>query len=113
MIRGLYTSAMGMVVQEKRQEKVSHNLANIETYSYKQQEVIAASSHQMNVLNRSNHPGRRLGAIGNMYFGTSIDDLYTDFQQGLLKETQNPLDFAIEGEGFFVVQLPGGEQAYT
>jgi len=113
MIRGLYTSAMGMIVQEKRQENVSQNLANIETNSYKQQEIIAASSHQKNVLNRSNHPGRRLSAIGNMHFGTSIDDLYTDFQQGLFKETNNPLDFAIEGEGFFVVQLPNGDQAYT
>ena len=114
MIRGLYTSAMGMIVQEKRQENVSQNLANIETPSFKQQELIAAATHRMNVLNRANDPaGRRLSAIGSMNFGASVDDLYTDFGQGLLKETNKPLDFAIEGQGFFTVLLPNGGQAYT
>jgi flagellar basal-body rod protein FlgF len=113
LIRGLYTSAMGMIVQEKRQANISQNLANIQTNSFKQQKVIAAASHRMNVVNRSNDPGGRLTSIGNMHLGTSIDDIYTDFEQGLLKETNNPLDFAIDGEGFFVVQLPDGEEAYT
>jgi flagellar basal-body rod protein FlgF len=113
VIRGLYTSAMGMIVQEKRQANVSHNLANIETTSFKQQEIIAAASNRMNVLNRSNNPGNRLSSIGSMHFGTAIDDLYTDFQQGILQETKRPLDFAIEGEGFFTIQLPNGEHAYT
>ena len=48
-----------------------------------------------------------------MHFGASVDDLYTDFGQGLLKETNKPLDFAIEGQGFFTVLLPNGSQAYT
>lgn len=113
MIRGLYTSAMGMIVQEKRQDNVSHNLANIETTSFKQQEIIATASNRMNVLNRANNPGGRLSAIGSMHFGTAIDDQYTDFQQGILQETKRPLDLAIEGEGFFTIQLPNGEQAYT
>lgn len=113
MIRGLYTGAMGMIVQEKRQANVSQNLSNIETNSFKQQELITAASKQMNVLNRSKDPAGRLTSIGNMHFGTSIDDLYTDFEQGILKETNNPLDFAIEGEGFFTVLLPNGEEAYT
>ncbi|HHY81533.1 MAG TPA: flagellar basal-body rod protein FlgF [Clostridiales bacterium] len=112
MIRGLYTSAMGMIVQQKRQENVSHNLSNIETNSFKQQELIAEASFQMDVLNRSNNHGR-LSSIGNMHFGVSVDDLYTDFEQGLLKETNNPLDFAIDGEGFFTVRLPNGQEAYT
>ena len=113
MIRGLYTSAMGMIVQEKRQANVSQNLANVETNSFKQQQIIAAASNQMNVLNRSNDPGRRLTAIGSMNFGTAIDDQYTDYRQGILQETKNPLDFAIDGDGFFTVQLPDGQIAYT
>lgn len=113
MIRGLYTSAMGMIVQEKRQANVSHNLSNIETNSFKQQKLIAAASNRVNVVNRSNDPGNRLTSIGNMHFGTSIDDLYTDFEQGVLKKTNNPLDFALDGQGFFTIQLPNGEQAYT
>jgi len=105
---------MGMIVQEKKQANVSQNLANIETPSFKQQELIASASHRMNVLNRANDPaGRRLSSIGSMYFGTSIDDLYTDYEQGVLEETSKPLDFAIEGEGFFTVLLPNGSQAYT
>ena len=113
MIRGLYTSAMGMIVQEKRQANVSQNLANIETNSFKQQELIQAASNRMNVSNRANDPGNRLTSIGNMHFGTSIDDSFTNFEQGLLKETNNPLDFVIDGEGFFTLRLPNGQEAYT
>jgi flagellar basal-body rod protein FlgF len=113
VIRSLYTGAMGMIVQEKRQESVSNNLSNIETNSFKQQTIIASASFEKSVLNRANDPGNRLTSIGSMHFGISVDDSYINFEQGILKETGRPLDFAIDGEGFFTVQLPNGEHVYT
>jgi len=113
MIRGLYTSAMGMIVQERRQANVSQNLSNVETNSFRQQQILVAASHRMNVLNRASHPGRHLTGIGSMETGTSVDGAYTDDRQGVLQETKNPLDFAIDGDGFFAVRLPDGQTAYT
>lgn len=114
MIRGLYTSAMGMIVQEKRQANVSQNLSNVETNSFKKQEIIAKAFDRVGVKNRGNNlQGNRLTTIGEMHLGVEIDDLYNDFEQGILEETNNFLDIAIEGEGFFTIQLPNGELAYT
>lgn len=112
MIRGLYTSAMGMIVQQKRQENVSNNLGNIETNGFKKQELIARAFDQVAVKNRAN-ASNQLSSIGDIHLGVMVDDLYTDFEQGILEETSNPLDFAIQGEGFFTIELPNGELAYT
>lgn len=112
MIRGLYTSAMGMIVQQKRQENVSNNLGNIETNGFKKQELIAKAFDQVAVKNRTN-ASNQLSSIGDIHLGVMVDDLYTDFEQGILEETSNPLDFAIQGEGFFTIKLPNGELAYT
>jgi flagellar basal-body rod protein FlgG len=112
MIRGLYTSAMGMILQEKRQSNISNNLSNIETNAFKKQEIIARAFDRVEVLNRDNG-SRRLTPIGGMHLGVQVDDLYGDFQQGQLKETNETLDFAIEGTGFFTIQLPDGNIAYT
>jgi flagellar basal-body rod protein FlgG len=114
MIRGLYTSAMGMIVQEKRQANVSQNLSNVETNSFKKQEIIAKAFDRVGVKNRGNNlQGNRLTTIGEMHLGVEIDDLYNDFQQGILEETNNSLDLAIEGEGYFTIQLQNGDFAYT
>lgn len=113
MMRGLYTSAMGMIVQQKRQENISQNLANIETNSYKKQEMVASAFDRVIVKNRANNAGNRLAVIGEMHLGVRVDDLYTDSEQGILEGTNNPLDFAIEGESFFTIQLPNGDYAYT
>lgn len=114
MIRGLYTGAMGMIVQEKRQSNVSQNLANVETPAFKRQMVIAKAFDKVEIKNRENRAGKNeLSAIGEIHLGVKIDDLYSDHSQGLLEESNNPLDFAIEGDGFFTIQLPSGEIAYT
>lgn len=114
MIRGLYTSAMGMIVQEKRQASVSQNLSNIETNSFKKQKIIAKAFDRVEVKNRENNlRGNALTSIGEMHLGVEINDLYSDFGQGVLTETNNSLDIAIEGECFFTIQLPSGDFAYT
>lgn len=114
MIRGLYTGAMGMIVQEKRLNNVSQNLANVETNAFKKQKMIAKAFDRVAIKNRENNPsGHALTSIGEMHLGVEIDDLYGDFEQGVLTETNNTLDFAIEGQSFFTIQLPSGALAYT
>lgn len=113
MIRGLYTSATGMITLQKKLENVSNNLANIETGGFKKQVLIARAFDNVTISNRANSQDGRLSPIGTMQLGVMVDDIYTDFEQGLFKETNNPLDMAIDGVGFFTVQLPNGEYAYT
>ncbi|SJZ52375.1 flagellar basal-body rod protein FlgF [Garciella nitratireducens] len=113
MIRGLYTSAMGMITQQKRQENVSNNLANIETNGFKKQEIIAKAFDQMIVKNRAKISENILSPIGKIHLGVMIDGVYTDFEQGPLEETSHSLDLAIQGGGFFTIELPNGQLAYT
>ncbi|MTI65700.1 MAG: flagellar hook-basal body complex protein [Firmicutes bacterium] len=109
MIRGLYSATTGMLVQKRKQENVSENLANLNTNSYKKQQIINKSFNEMYVKNRENGG---LDTIGTLELGTEIDEVYTDFTQGLLNQTNKNKDFAIDGNGFFTIE-GDGELLYT
>jgi len=114
MVRGLYTSALGMITQMQRMDVVTHNLANADTVGYKKDQV-AAQSFSGELMRRLNDPGIRLFGdmpIGKVSNGVFIDDIYTDFSNGALRKTDSPLDVAISGAGFFVVNV-NGEERYT
>lgn len=53
-----------------------------------------------------------IGVIGNLSYGVHVDQVYTNFEQGPLNESGNPLDLAFQGTGFFTIETPQGEQ-YT
>lgn len=53
-----------------------------------------------------------VGFIGNMSYGVHVDEVFTDFEQGPLNQSGNPLDVAFQGKGFFTVETPKGER-YT
>lgn len=110
MIRGLYTAAAGMLVQQKRQECVSNNIANIETPSFKKQTLMVTAREDAQVFKLS---GNDRKSLGTLQLGTEIDGILTDFAQGLLRETGRPEDLAIDGKGFFTTRLASGEAAYT
>ncbi len=110
MIRGLYTAASGMIVQQKRQENVSNNIANIETPSFKKQTLLVSAREASEIYKESG--GKKI-PIGNMQLGQRVVGVETDFSQGLLRETGRPEDLAIDGEGYFKTRLVSGETAYT
>jgi flagellar basal-body rod protein FlgG len=114
MIRGLYTSALGMITNMQRMDVVSNNIANVNTVGYKRDHVV---SHQFSdvLMARINDPGLRMlhsWPIGNINPGVFIDDVFTAFTQGPLQQTGNPLDIALSGSGFFIVEL-NGEELFT
>ena len=104
MIRGLYTSASGMVSSMDKSDTISNNLANLNTTGYKKQETIE-SEFGKEVLKRIDHERTTIGEIGS---GAFVSDIADDFSAGEYEETGNPLDLAISGEGFFAVQTPEG-----
>ncbi len=103
MIKGLYTSAEGMIPLMAKQDQISNNLANINTTGYKKSSLVTRSFREF-LKNDIEQPF--------VNEGTVIDEVAIDFSQGGLKQTGVPLDVAIEGEGFFTVDTPQGRR-YT
>lgn len=118
MIRGLYTSALGMITNMQRMDVITNNMANADTTSFKRDHVV---SHQFTelMMNRLhdpwNMPGVRLfhhTPIGPVAPGVFIDDVFTDWTQGSMRQTHSPFDLALQGQGFFVVNH-NGEELFT
>lgn len=125
MLRGIYTGAAGMNVQQERLDALSNNLANVDTTGYKRDQPIQKAFPEL-LIRRLSDDGVRsiptrgfpigstdvapvLGAVGT---GVETNEFYTVFSQGGLRQTDNPFDLSLEGEGFFVVDTPYGER-YT
>ncbi|HKL10412.1 MAG TPA: flagellar hook-basal body complex protein, partial [Clostridia bacterium] len=110
MIRGLYVAASGMIAQQKRQENVSNNIANIETPSFKKQTLLVKARESSKISKESD--GVKT-PIGEMQLGLGVEGVTTDFSQGLLRETGRLEDLATDGQGYFKTRLVSGEAAYT
>jgi flagellar hook protein FlgE len=104
----------GMSAAEYTLDAVGNNLANLNTDGYKQ--AFPRFATQMPATRSLGQPpsgtngGTNPIQIGR---GVQVAEFATDFSQGSLVTTKNPLDVAIEGDGFFVLQTPDGGRAYT
>ena len=96
-----------MLAEQVRQDQLAADLANSTTPGYKSERVARRSFGDVLLENRSNG-----GQVGSLSLGTGIATVRTDTTQGALRETDEPLDLALEGEGFVAVQGPNGT-AYT
>ncbi|MCL2015713.1 MAG: flagellar hook-basal body protein [Defluviitaleaceae bacterium] len=114
MIRGLYTSALGMTTQMQRMDVVSNNIANVNTTSFKR-DAVAAQAFTDRLGHRLNDPavagvmrlmgGGGNGPIGSLGQGVFIDEVFTDFVSGGIRETGGPLDLALIDAGFFALTV--------
>ncbi|SJZ47798.1 flagellar basal-body rod protein FlgF [Selenihalanaerobacter shriftii] len=103
MLRGMYTAASGMNSALKRTNIITNNLANVNTTGYKKDNTINKSFSE--VLLRRLPDGKFIGEAGQ---GTEVEETVTDFSLGKIHKTDNPFDWAINGEGFFAVQTSKG-----
>lgn len=111
----LRTAATGMAAQQTRTEVIANNLANVNTTGFKR-----SGAHFVDLLYQTVQGAQTVGnsdadttpaiQVGR---GTKLADITRLHSQGALEQTQRPLDVAINGEGFFQVQLAGGQTAYT
>ncbi len=115
MIRSLYTAATGMEAQQLYMDTISHNLANINTNAFKTGRV----EFQDLIYENLKSPGteNQEGAVApvgiEVGLGVKPGATEKDFSQGSLTQTGNSLDVAIQGDGFFQVNMPDGSMAYT
>ena len=115
MIRGIYSSAMGMNVQSARLETVSNNLANVSTPGFKKDHVLVQSFPHLIQLS-TRRPDSLPGAwqrevLGVTGAGAAVSQVVTNFSQGSLRETGNPANLALTGSGYFVLTDPENEDA--
>lgn len=106
MIRGLYTSALGMATQQRRLDVVSNNVANANTTGFKADTVVMQSfpEHLINSIEAlPNSEVHRIAPIGRLNLGVSVSSVHTNFANGGMEQTGGPLDLAISGGGFFAV----------
>lgn len=106
MIRGLYTSALGMTSQMKKMDVISNNIANVNTAGFKKDTVVTRSFTE-ELMRRLDDPGDRDHSVkvGNVSQGVFVDDVYTSFESGSLQNSGGALDLAISGAGFFAVSV--------
>lgn len=102
MIKGIYASGSGMQPRMLRMDVIANNLANIDTTGFKKENFF------VQVLQQTAHAN----ALGKEELAGLDVKQYTDFSEGSLRQTNNSLDLAIEGRGFFVIETPQGTR-YT
>ncbi|MFH1862552.1 MAG: flagellar hook-basal body protein [bacterium] len=105
MVKGIYHSAAELLACQKQLEVVANNLANASTVSFKRTEASFTNALDSSMANK--HPLN----VAERFVELSSGKLRV-LQQGPLRETGNPLDVALKGEGFFVVER-GGKTAYS
>lgn len=108
MIRGMWTAASGMQAQQLNVDTISNNLANVNTTAYKKERVEFKDLLYQQLAYDEGRPVNLL--VGH---GVKPSAIVKDFSGGSLQETDNPLDLAIEGEGFFTVLGPNDRELYT
>jgi flagellar basal-body rod protein FlgF len=120
LIRGWFTGASGMRAQQWRLDTVANNLSNVDTDGYKKDVATLKAFPEMLIRRQDDdgvylHPFGSADAapiIGKMGTGVELNKLFTNFDQGALKETTSDFDLALDGKGFFSVATPYGER-YT
>jgi flagellar basal-body rod protein FlgG len=105
MLEGLYAAAAGMSAQQQQMDATANDLANVSTTGYKAERV----GFQDLLYNQVNQAGTSTTAGA----GALAQVIGSNQAQGPLQQTGDPLDLAIQGEGYFQIKLPTGQTALT
>jgi len=104
MIKGIYTSASGMLPRLRKQELIANNLSNASAPGYKKDMLF---TRELSRAEKKITPKRSDWEV------PMVNSTYTDFTPGTFDQTGNPLDFAIDGDGFFQLELDDGSRVLT
>ncbi len=115
MIRALHTATTGMLGQQMQIDTTSNNIANVNTIGYKKQRAeFSDLLYQTMQYAGTNTSDTTVSPTGiEVGLGVRPISVAKMFSQGSLKETDNNLDVAIAGKGFFQIQLPDGNVGYS
>lgn len=115
-MRSLDIGATGMLAQQLNVDVISQNIANMTTTGYKRQRAAFQDLIYQNIERpgaTSSDAGTTVPSGLQLGLGVRAGAVYRMHGQGALRITENSLDLAITGEGFFQIQMPNGDTAYT
>src|SRR5690606_34877490 len=114
-MQALWVAKTGLEAQQMRMSVVSQNLANVNTTGYKRSRAIFEDLLYQNVVQSGGLTSQQSESPTGLNLGTGVRVVATDrqFSQGNVVTTNNPFDLAVQGRGFFEIQLPDGGRAYT
>jgi flagellar basal-body rod protein FlgG len=115
-MRSLSVAATGMMAQQLHVEVISNNIANMTTTGYKRRRAEFQDllyQNQRRIGSTSSAEGTVVPAGVQLGLGVKTAAVYRIHDQGEFVNTENSFDLAIQGSGYFVVELPSGELAYT
>ncbi len=115
MIRALRTAASGMSAQQMNVDNIANNLANVNTTGFKKakvefQDIMYQTLRKPGVLSST---GATTPTALDIGYGTRPVATTRQYSVGELQQTGNPLDIAVDGDGFFQIVQPDGTNAYT
>ena len=113
MLRAMTTAASGMKAQQMNIDTISNNLANVNTAGYKKSHVEFQDLLYESVVPTGRASGDSDPTRVEIGHGVKMVATNKIFSQGLIRQTGNPMDLMVEGDGFFQVRLPDGSVAYT
>ena len=114
MIRALYTAASGMSAQQSNLDTIANNLANSGTVGFRGRAMQFQDMIYQNMIEPGSASSTNTTSAGiQIGLGTKPVSSEVIMTQGSFNETDNTLDLAIQGSGFFPVTLPNGTTAYT
>ena len=115
-MRSLSVGATGMMAQQLNVEVISNNIANMTTTGYKRrraefQDLLYQNQRRMGAT--SSDSGTLVPAGVQLGLGVKAAAVYRIHDQGDMINTENSFDVSVQGDGFFIVDQPNGEPAYT
>lgn len=115
MIRSLWVAKTGMDAMQTNIDVISNNLANVNTNGFKRSRPVFEDLLYQTMRQPGAASSQQTQLPSGLQLGTGVRPVATEriFTQGNLQLTDNPLDMAINGQGFFQVTLPDGSTAYT
>jgi len=115
MIRSLWIAKTGLDAQQTQLDVVSNNLANVSTSGFKRSRAVFEDLLYQTLRQPGAQSSQQTQLPTGLQLGTGVRSVATErvFTQGNLQQSGNSLDVAINGQGFFQVQLPDGTTAYS
>ncbi|MBG6248520.1 MULTISPECIES: flagellar basal-body rod protein FlgG [Symbiopectobacterium] len=115
MIRSLWIAKTGLNAQQTNMDVISNNLANVSTNGFKRQRAVFEDLLYQTIRQPGAQSSEQTTLPSGLQLGTGVRPVSTEriHTQGGMSETGNSKDVAINGQGFFQVQMPDGTTAYT
>ena len=115
MIRSLWIAKTGLDAQQTQLDVISNNLANVSTNGFKRSRAVFEDLLYQTMRQPGAQSSQQTTIPSGLMLGTGVHPVSTEhiFTQGSLTQSDNPFDIAINGQGFFQIQMPDGTLSYT